>query len=110
MPEPHARFSAEDSALLARARAWPSAPALADLTQPALARLAREHGMAFATAVLYDRLTRSEPHGSFLSRLEELMANPPRVEGTIDALMAVVPGAFYQELPQAGGDGRLLRQ
>jgi hypothetical protein len=101
---------ADDRDLLARAAAWPNAGHSSELTQPALARLAADVGIDFATAVLYDRLRRSAEHGPFIRRLDDLVAHPPRFLAPIDALLAVVPGAYYRELPRAGGDGRILRE
>jgi hypothetical protein len=96
--------------LLARVAAWPEYRSWTELTQPLLARLSAAQGSDFATALLYDRLRSSERHGPFIRRLDELITNPPQVPGKMDVLLAVVPGAFYRELPGRGADGRLLRQ
>jgi hypothetical protein len=102
--------SDEDGDLLARVAEWPQLTSWTELTQPVLARLAAERGTDFATALLYDRLRRSPEHGPFIRRVDDLVARPPHFPGTIDVLLAVAPGAYYHELPRAGGDGRLLRE
>jgi hypothetical protein len=71
--------------------------------------MAAEHGLDFATALLYDRLRRSEQHGPFIRRIAQLLERPPEPPAKMDALLAVVPGAFYQEMPRSGADGSLLR-
>jgi hypothetical protein len=96
--------------LLTRVADWPELRALAQLTRPVLTEVAAAHGIDFATALLYDRLRRSQQHGAFIRRVDELIAQPPPFTGTMDVLLAVAPGAFYQELPRAGGDGRLIRE
>jgi hypothetical protein len=109
LPGP-APLADDERDLLARAAECPAPGPWAELTQPALARLAAERGLDFATALLYERLRRSEEHGPFIRRVDDLVARPPRFPGKIDALLAVAPGAYYRELPRAGGDGRLLRE
>jgi hypothetical protein len=106
---PHA-ISEEERDLLARAADWPHLRSWSELTQPVLAQLASEQGIDFATALLYDRLRRSEQHGPFIRQMDELLANPPEFPAEMDVLIAVAPGAYYRELPRAGGDGRLLRE
>jgi hypothetical protein len=96
--------------LLARVAEWPHFCDWRDLTYPVLARLAAEQGMDFATALLYDRLRRSTDHGPFIRRIDELLAGPPSFDRNLDLLLAVAPGAYYRELPKAGGDGSKLRE
>src|SRR5205085_12400063 len=103
-------IAADERDLLARAAAWPEHACWTELTQPVLARVGAEHGLDFATALLYERLRCSERHGPFIRRIDELMARPPRDAGNMDVLLAVAPGAFYREWPGRGADGRLLRQ
>ena len=89
------------------ARAYPSL-GFHDLSTATLARVTRERGVDFATALLYDRLRRSTEHGRFIAQLEALEPNLdalPRLEGAV----LVAPAAFYQELPEFGGDGQLIR-
>ncbi|OAI52182.1 hypothetical protein AYO44_16710 [Planctomycetaceae bacterium SCGC AG-212-F19] len=100
----------DDRALLRHAAEWPDHPCLTDLKRPVLAQVAAERGADFATALLYDRLRRSEPHGPFIRRVDELLSQPPVEPGPINAMVAVAPGLFYRELPRSGADGWLLRQ
>ncbi len=93
--------------LLARAAGWPGCACLAEATHAALARLASEQGMDFATALLYDRLCRSDQHGPFIHRINELLSQPregeaPAEPKQMDVLLAVAPGAYYRELPATG--------
>jgi hypothetical protein len=101
---------AKDLDLLDRVAAWPGIDSWSELTQPVLARLAAKQGLDFATALLYDRLRRSDRHGPFIRRVNALVANSPCFPRQLDLLLAVAPGAFYQELPGTGGDGRKLRE
>jgi hypothetical protein len=89
---------------------WPECRSWSDLTRPTLARIAAEWGMDFATALLYERLRRSEVHGPFIRRIDELLCHPPQELRKIDILVAVAPGAYYRELARSGADGWLLRQ
>jgi hypothetical protein len=95
--------------LLQRATHWPEYSHWSELTVAALQRVAQQHGVDFATALLYDRLLHSAEHGPFMERLEKLSreeTNTPR----LDATVVIAPGAFYVEFPQTGADGRLLRE
>src|SRR5687768_2772923 len=81
----------------------------AALTRERLAALARERGIDFATALYYDRIRRSPPHGPFIEALEAIepdLDRLPRLPGKL----FVAPAAFYREYPQFGGDGLLARQ
>jgi hypothetical protein len=102
--------SDSDRELLDRAAEWPEFLSWKELTQPVLARLARERGIDFATALLYDRLRRSPEHGPLIRRVDELLIRPPPFAARMDVLLALAPGAYYRELPRAGGDGRVLRE
>lgn len=64
--------------------------------------------MDFATALLFDRVRRSPHHGPFIEGVEALMAQegtPPAGQATV----VIVPGAFYQQFPASGADGRVVR-
>src|SRR5260370_30633756 len=103
-------ISRDEQDLLTQVAQWPECRSWTELTQPVLAKLAGERGLDFATALLYERLRQSDQHGPFIRRVDELLSQPSCAMGKLDALLAVAPGAFYRELPAAGGDGRLLRQ
>jgi hypothetical protein len=89
-------------------RAYPGLD-YADLTSEALARIVRERGIDFATALLYDRIRRSSEHGPFIREMESLepdLAALPRLSGKV----LVAPAAFYREYPEFAGDGLLVRE
>ncbi len=87
--------SAEDARILARAGTWDGA------ARDALAfpEITREHGLDFATAVLYERLARVPANAEFLR--DSCAAASP----SADTLIGVVPGAFYREHRNTGADG-----
>jgi hypothetical protein len=99
----------DERGLLTEAACWQEYSTWTDLTRSILARVAAQRGMDFATALLYQRLRRSDQHGPFIRRVDELMSQPP-ADRPIDVLVAVAPGVFYRELPRTGADGWLLRQ
>ncbi len=81
----------------------------ADLTGEQLARLTKERGVDFATALFYDRVRRSREHGPFIRDLEAIepdLAALPHLEGKV----LVAPASFYDTFPEYGGDGLLVRQ
>ena len=81
----------------------------ADLDTPALQHLTAEHGVDFATALLYDRIGRCPDHAAFIRAVESLeldLDQLPRLRGTA----LIVPAPFYRELPEFGGDGRLVSE
>jgi hypothetical protein len=66
-------------------------------------------GIDRATALLYDSVLDSPIHGPFIRRIAEISRRPAPAAWTSDALLAIVPAAFYRENPGSGADGRLLR-
>src|SRR5262245_58969955 len=93
--------TADETGLLASAAAWSGSLKGSDLTRAELGRLAGEQGIDFATALLYEQLLSSWRHGPFIQQIDEIFCHPPE-RLTLDLLFAVVPGAFYQELPGTG--------
>lgn len=73
--------SDDERTLLDNAAKWPEFRSWSDLTQPVLAQLAAELGMDFATALLYERLRRSEKHGPLIRRVDELVTRPRTTRG-----------------------------
>jgi hypothetical protein len=63
-----------------------------------------------ATERLYYNLLQSRVHGPVIARLNALRNSHPPCFGRLNATLAIAPGAFYREFPQAGADGRLLTQ
>lgn len=75
------------------------------LESAGLRELARQRGLDFATAVLYQSLRQSPRHGPLISRLDEAALSELR----LDADVVIVPGAFYKEKPGTGADGRRIQ-
>jgi hypothetical protein len=95
--------SAFESDLLQQIRSSDRDLDFASLTPAELARMTREHGVDFATALWYDRVRRAEPHRAFIEAVEGLDANaalPPT-----SARLLLAPAAFWREYPQFGADG-----
>ncbi|MBY0521967.1 MAG: hypothetical protein K2R98_01125 [Gemmataceae bacterium] len=105
MTFPDLPLTAEERALFDRAARWPGC-AWAELTPERVQQLAASEGIAFATALLYDRVRRAPEHGSFIERIESM----PESEGLVprDLTVAIVPGGFHVEHPDSGADGRFL--
>lgn len=110
MTEDPGIIAADEHDLLAQAEAWPECRSETELTRLPLAEVAAARGVDFATALLYQRLLQSERHGPFIRRVDGLLSQPSQHPGSINALLAVAPGAFYRELRGTGADGWLLRQ
>jgi hypothetical protein len=81
----------EDRELLARAAAWGGEAG-------DYAAFSREHGLDFATAVLYSHIARHEDNARFLA--SAALGAKPAVNR-----IAIVPGAFHREYKSTGADG-----
>lgn len=103
------RFESEQ-ALLQRVSAWQKFPTLAALDAASLQEITRQHGVDFATALLYDRLRRCPTHASFIERIETLLATPQVEPLNTDWKIVIVPGALYVERPALGSDGKVVRE
>ncbi len=101
---------AAEAALLQRAAAFAEMPALADCTAEATRRVTREHGVDFATALLYDRFRKSPAHAPFIARIESLLAAAPGTTVAVDWKLFIVPGALYVERPALGSGGEIVRE
>jgi hypothetical protein len=99
-----------EAALLRRAAAFSEMPALADCTAGPLRHVAREHGVDFATALLYDRFRKSPVHAPTIARVETLLAAAPGPKAAVNWKLFVVPGALYIERPELGSGGEIVRQ
>ncbi len=106
MPAPP--LSAEDHALLERAASWEPNLGLADLSVDSLHEITSRESIELATAVLYDRIRRSDRHGPFIRKIEAPEAAVPNHSGK--ALIGIIPGAFWQQYPHTGADGRASLQ
>jgi hypothetical protein len=93
----------EEVLLLERASAWRGDESLTSLTPARVGELARVHGNAFATALLYDRLSRRHAAANeiVLAGLDESAPHGA-------PLAVIVPGAFHRERMDTGADGRRL--
>ena len=102
-PEP---TDAHERGVLERVAATQEFGDLASLTPEALRRVTAREGCDFATALLHRRIVESERHGPFLRELGTRRDHP----GAHHVRVAIVPGAFYQENPHTGADGRVVRE
>lgn len=101
---------AAEAALLQRAAAFAEMPALADCTAEVMRHVTREHGVDFATALLYDRFRKSPAHAPFIARVETLLGDAPGPKVTVDWKLFIVPGALYVERPALGSGGEIVRE
>ncbi|HEX4965707.1 MAG TPA: hypothetical protein VF173_33155 [Thermoanaerobaculia bacterium] len=89
-----------------------SSSSAAQLPLPGAAELrevtARE-GIDAATSLLYRSVRESPVHGPFIRRIEETGKQPAPAAWSSQAVLVIVPGAFYRENPRSGADGRVLR-
>jgi hypothetical protein len=76
------------------------------LDEAGLRLLAQQHGLDFATAVLFQALRQSPRHGPLIARLDRPVPAPL----ALDADIVIVPGAFYKENPETGADGRIIKE
>lgn len=86
--------------LLLRADAWRRRNISAAMTPEDVQAVHREHGVDFATAVLYTHFVAVLPMDFHASQRAELptTGETPR--------LAIAPGAFHEHYPQLGADGR----
>lgn len=75
-----------------------------------LRELAAREGIDAATTRLYRSLLESPFHGPFIRRIEEACKQPASKAWRSDAILVIVPGAFYRENPGSGADGHVLRE
>jgi hypothetical protein len=86
-------------------------PAAVPLPDAAYLRdVAARDGIDEATALLYRGVLASPVHGPFIRRIAAIAERPAPTPWRRDAILAVVPAAFYRENPATGADGRLLRE
>jgi hypothetical protein len=67
-------------------------------------------GIDAATTRLYRSVLASPVHGPFIRRIDEICAQPAPAVWSSNAVLAIVPGAFYRENPDSGADGRVVRE
>ena len=95
---------AGDRDLLTHAATSTDCPTLRDCTASQIINVARDQGIEFATALLYDRVLRSPENGTFFQQVNAsrraIVGNPP--------LVGIIPGAFYLEHKNTGADGSQL--
>src|SRR5438477_9062759 len=87
-------IAADERDLLTQAAGWPGCRSGGELTGAALAEVTAARGVDFATALLYERMRRSDRHGPFIRRIDGLLDEPPRAGAKVDVLLAVAPGMF----------------
>jgi hypothetical protein len=66
-------------------------------------------GIDAATERLYRSVVESPLHGPFIRRVDELCAETSPAAWSRDAVLVIVPGASYREIPSSGVDGRFVR-
>jgi hypothetical protein len=97
-------FLTVDRDLIGRAAASEEYPTLSECSPPELRKVARDQGLDFATALLYDRVLKSPEHRTFFQRVNtdnrRVCGDPP--------LVGIIPGAFYLEHKNTGADGAKL--
>ncbi len=77
-----------------------------ELTEDFLQKINAENGLDQATAILYEYL--SKKHHAFISAID---SQQPRVSSLIKPLkLIIVPGMFYKEYPEMGGDGLFIKE
>ena len=103
--------SLADHELLANAAAWPEMATLRQINAANLRSLTAEHGIDFATALLYDRIskvTSAEGRISlFADQPSGLFEDRPAAKRP---LIVIVPGAFHRETDKFDASGRAIIQ
>jgi hypothetical protein len=99
--------AAAEAVILLRAKQWLQTTSTPP-TPDTLRQLSAREGIDFATAVLYQHIAGSPEHGSLLARIDALRRQPIQSGRKFGAALVIVPGAFYIERPDTGGDGRWL--
>lgn len=79
------------------------------LTRKRLGEIAREEGIDFATALFYDRTRYAPQFAPFIETIEQTEINVSALPD-LPCKVWVAPASFYQEFPQYGGDGAIIRQ
>ena len=75
-----------------------------------LRETAAREGIDAATDRLYRGLLESPVHGPFIRRVAAICRAGAPLRWQRDAVLVIVPGAFYREHPRSGADGRLVRE
>ena len=94
----------DGTTLLADVAAWTEYPDWSDLTPEILRRVTADKGVDFATALCFDRITRSSEHGPFIRKTNARLESPRKTGCQLDASIIIVPGLSYEEHPEVGGD------
>jgi len=105
--KPSVDDGAYECELLRRAAEWPGGESIASLSVDALRCVATDEGIDLATALIFDRLCRSERHGPFIVRLNEWKNKSPG-SSILPGKIALVPGGFHGEHRHTGADGAAL--
>lgn len=74
-----------------------------------LRHITAREGIDAATTLLYRTVLESTRYGPFIRRIEELRRRQDCLTWDNDAILVIVPGAFYRENPRSGADGHLVR-
>ncbi len=101
--------SAADAQLLHQAHAVNEVPTLDACSVDAMRDVSHRLGIELATAILLDRVACSPVHAPFINQIEAIRKSLVSRRAKIAARLVIVPGAYYKEYPEIGGDGRILR-
>jgi hypothetical protein len=97
----------DEADLLFRAKFLETDLVFEDIDQNRLVELTVAHGIDMATAILFDRIRRSERHSRFISDFEAVpvdLQNLPKMSGRL----VLVPAGFYRHFPNFGGGGEVI--
>jgi hypothetical protein len=100
----------EESALLERANGFADYPTLEQLSAESLREVASRHGVDFATALLFDRVSREPRHASFIARINQLQNVAWSKHSDDRTVVAIIPAAFHREKPHSDANGRVVRE
>jgi hypothetical protein len=89
-------ITADETHLLARVSAWKGP----EPTSANASVIAQDHGLDFATALLYERICRRPANEEFLRAARTRQLPPPG-----DVMIGIVPGAFHREHRHTGANG-----
>jgi hypothetical protein len=103
------KSSLRETALLQQASNWPEHPTVESLTPKVLQQIAKQEGIDFATALLFNRFQQSPRHADFIHQIDRLRHSPATSQRAKKAKIVLIPGALYLERPDLGGDGHLVR-
>ncbi|MCA9071875.1 MAG: hypothetical protein KDA84_23265, partial [Planctomycetaceae bacterium] len=73
-------------------------------------KLTAEKGLDFATAFLFHHLTHHPRYAEAIWQIQEFQKREELAPIAKEAIVALIPGAFYGEHPETGADGQTIRE